>query len=254
MLRISGIWSGDYTVSGGSTVNFNSYLLVTGNLTGATTSAAKPVYGIGSATKVMQTQIGLLSKRQKSRRPSGSFVYGFRSDINASTAADAYNFYAAGDAPNYFAGGITSDGGLSAQGIRSVGGNHNANWGGNQYAAFYANPTSVNTVGSQGFIAHNMPPGSDGKSTGYYSQGVQSEDAINYSFRSNFNTSTGSGTNYAFYAGLPPHTLRAAFSLTLQTEQMPLIIMKRERGRLFYLNKMELGRLLMLFSQEVIRE
>ena len=103
-------------------------------------------------------------------------------------------------------------------------------------------------------MAHNMHPGSDNKSTGYYSQGVQSEDAINYSFRSNFNLSGGSGENYAFFSeGTASSYFRGGVRL-LQPEQMYLITMKKAPGRPFSNNQMGLEHLVTLLSQQAIRE
>ena len=150
---------------------------------------------------------------------AGTKVIGFKSDIDndgAKPNIEAYNFYAAGDAPNYFAGnvGIGTDdpqGKLDvdgnaffrnvivSNGIRSVSDDQAANWGGNQAAKYYASGGSA-THGSQGFTADSIGAGTDNEAIHFLSRGTDSDNNNNYSFRTSLDNSTGTGKNYAFYA------------------------------------------------------
>ena len=105
-LRISGNWSGDYTVAGGSTAIFNSYLLVSADTEGSTTSTDKPITGIGVGCKPDANThfVGVKSRGKPGSSPAAAEWIGVKSEIYPSDATTAYNFFAGGSAPNYFAG------------------------------------------------------------------------------------------------------------------------------------------------------
>ena len=168
----------------------------------------------------MQTQIGLATKAgdKVADDPEAASFYGFKSDVNNSTATVAYNFYAEGDAPNpHFAGDIVSDGAIQGNGVSSRGDVTGANWGGNQYAGFYCRHSSVTgVIGSQGFTADSIAAGSNGDAIHFFSRGTDSDNNFNYAFRTSFNTSVGSGKNFAFYAS---GTARSYFNGNITVSQ-----------------------------------
>ena len=118
-LRIAGKWSGDYTVGGGSTNAFNSYLLVTAETQGSTTSTGSPISGVGVGLRPDANThfIGVRSRGKASSSPAAAEWIGVKSEIASDHATTAFNFYASGTASNYFAGKIILGGGaLNTQG------------------------------------------------------------------------------------------------------------------------------------------
>ena len=187
------------TIDGGSLKNFSSTI---GDATGTALADINHFFvnvnGAKNLTTVPTNQYGYFARGLDQATNN----YGFYSDLGASTKGfNTYNFYAAGDAPNYFAGSIASDGAIQGNGVSSRGNVTGANWGGNQFAGFYCRHSSVTgVIGSQGFTADSIAAGSNGEAIHFFSRGTASDNNFNYAFRTSLNTSTGSGANYAFYA------------------------------------------------------
>ena len=110
-LRITGNWSGDYAGAGGSTAFFNSYLLVSADTRGSTTSTDKPITGIGVGLQPDANThfIGVRATGKPVSSPAAAEWIGVKSEISLDHATTAYNFFAGGNAPNYFAGGVQFD-------------------------------------------------------------------------------------------------------------------------------------------------
>ena len=123
-LRIGGNWSGDYSAAGGSSWVYNSYLLVAADTQGSTTTTDKPITGIGVGLNPDANThfIGVRSNGLASGYTPAAEWIGFKSEIESIDATTAYNFYAAGSAPNYFAGLTEHAGGVSVTGGSSVAG------------------------------------------------------------------------------------------------------------------------------------
>ena len=147
------------------------------------------------------TTAGNVKGFSASNLTNGTNVYGFHSDILS--GPNRYTFYAAGDAPNYFAGLTQHAGGVSATGgtsIRAIFDTTTPNWGGNQSAKFYASGNS-DQIGHQGFTANDIGPGADGNAVGfYYQENTANSTHNNYGFKANVFVNAGAGENYAFYS------------------------------------------------------
>ena len=112
VLKIGGNWTGDYSRPGGSQIAYNAYALVQADITGATTSADKPItgFGVGTSTTAGKHWCAFRSTGLVAGETPGALFIGFQSQVQEDAATEAYNFYATGTAPNFFKGNITCDG------------------------------------------------------------------------------------------------------------------------------------------------
>ena len=105
-LKVQGDWSGDFTGEQRSNRSFPSYLLVTGSVIGSTSEFDKPITGVGVGF-TGDSSSHLVSYRATGKGSPEDVVaswIGYKSEIRDFDAAEAYNFFALGDAPNFLAG------------------------------------------------------------------------------------------------------------------------------------------------------
>ena len=121
VLRISGIWTGDYTVSGGNTYTTNAYLSVTGNIGNTTTSFSKPIIGVSSGANldtdnhwVSFSASGVVAA---DANKAASYI-GYLSKVQNNSGEAAFGFYGS-NAPNFFEGN-TYIGGTATRNTREL--------------------------------------------------------------------------------------------------------------------------------------
>ena len=122
VLRISGIWTGDYTVSGGNTYTTNAYLSVAGDIGNTTTSFSKPIIGVSSGANldtdnhwVSFSASGVVAA---DANKAASYI-GYLSRVGSDSGDTAFGFYGDGDAPNFFKGN-TYIGGAATRNTREL--------------------------------------------------------------------------------------------------------------------------------------
>jgi len=121
VLRISGIWTGDYTVSGGNTYTTNAYLSVTGDIENTTTSFSKPIIGVSSGANldtdnhwVSFSASGVVAA---DANKAASYI-GYLSKVQNNSGEAAFGFYGS-NAPNFFEGN-TYIGGTATRSTREL--------------------------------------------------------------------------------------------------------------------------------------
>ena len=196
VLKISGNWTGDYSRPGGSQTAYNAYALVQADITGATTSADKPItgFGVGTSTTAGKHWCAFRSTGLVAGQTPGALFVGFQSQVQEDAATEAYNFYATGTAPNYFEGYTELKNGVAR--LQAISGSKIILGAHIPYGA--TNATGNNLVAFQ-FAGQDLKGGQLDTLSAFTANNV-GQAAVNYGFYAGTNISSSGKTNYNFYA------------------------------------------------------
>ena len=225
VLKIGGNWTGDYSRPGGSQIAYNAYALVQADITGATTSADKPItgFGVGTSTTAGKHWCAFRSTGLVAGETPGALFIGFQSQVQEDAATEAYNFYATGTAPNYFEGYTDLKNGVAR--LQAISGSQIILGAHIPYGA--TNATGNNLVAFQ-FAGQDLKGGQLDTLSAFTANNV-GQAAVNYGFYADTNISSSGKTNYNFYAkGSAPNffkgnitcdgLINGAFSLRMDTD------------------------------------